>query len=63
MDTNDKPFLFPGLFLWVYKCFHHCFVLILHMVDGIPKAIIHSTKYHYQVHGFVELSETKVVNV
>jgi hypothetical protein len=33
------------------------------MVDGIPKAIIHSTKYHYQVHGFVELSETKVVNV
>jgi hypothetical protein len=43
--------------------FHHCFVPILHPVDGVPEAIILPTKYHSLVHGFVDSSQMKVVNV
>jgi hypothetical protein len=42
---------------------HHCFVPILHSIDGVPETIIHMAKYHSRVHGFVDLSQTKVVNV
>jgi hypothetical protein len=36
---------------------------ILHPIDGVPEAIIHLMNYHSQMHGFVDLSQKKVVNV
>ncbi len=62
MGTMTNLFLFPSLFFMGIWMLHHCFVLILHPVDGVLETIIHPTKYHSRVHGFANWSQTKVVN-
>jgi hypothetical protein len=42
---------------------HHCFMPILHSIDEILETIIQPMKYHSWMHGFIDLSQTKVVNV
>ncbi len=55
--------LFPNpLFMGIWL-FHHCFMLILHLIDGVPTTIIHPAKYHYRVHGFIDMNQMKVMNV
>ncbi len=45
------------------QVFHHCFKPIFHLVHEVFKAIIHSMKYHFRVHGFIDSGQTDGLNV
>jgi hypothetical protein len=63
MNTSVKLYLFPSFLFMSIQVFHHCFMPIFHLVDEILETIIHLTKYHSQLHGFIDLNQTNGLNV
>ncbi len=55
--------LFPIIVFMGIQVFHHCFMSIFYPIDEIHKTIIHLMKYHYQVHAFIDSSQTDGSNV